>query len=429
MRRRIVLLVAATTSIVLLAFTLPLIILINDLAQSSAVERATTIAQSLVPVVSNSGTDQIDLAITSLAKPEGTTVSVVLPTQKVLGNPRAIDQAIKDTVAGAGASTQDRADGGRTVLIPVYVNSGVRVIAVDISADALSEGLVRASVVIAALALALFVASLLMADRIARTMTRPLNELARTAEALATGNLDARVEPAGPDEVLNVGTAMNALAQRIGELLVAEREALADLSHRLRTPLTALRLDTEALAASSERDRIESDLDLMERSLDDVIRTAARPAQDKLVARCDVGKVLLERVQFWSVLAEDQGRQVHTDISSKSMRIGLDADDLAACVDAALGNIFAHTDEGVGFSVSAQPWINDTIHIAIEDQGKGLPSNANRLSQRGVSGSGSTGLGMDIMRRTAESTGGHFEVAESPTGGVRINLSFAMVKN
>ncbi len=429
MRRRIVLLVAATTSIVLLAFTLPLIILINDLAQSSAVERATTIAQSLVPVVSNSGTDQIDLAITSLAKPEGTTVSVVLPTQQVLGNPRAIDQSIKDTVAGAGASTQNRADGGRTVLIPVYVNSGVRVIAVDITADAMTEGLLRASVVIAALALALFVASLLVADRIARTMTRPLNELARTAESLATGNLDARVDPSGPDEVLNVGTAMNALAQRIGELLVAEREALADLSHRLRTPLTALRLDTEALGASDERDRIENDLDLMERSLDDVIRTAARPAQDKLVARCDVGNVLTERVQFWSVLAEDQGRQVRTDIAPKAMRIGLDADDLAACVDAALGNIFAHTDEGVGFSVSAQPWIDDKIHIVIEDDGKGLSANANRLSQRGVSGSGSTGLGMDIMRRTAESTGGHFEVTDSPTGGVRINLSFATVKN
>ena len=247
--------------------------------------------------------------------------------------------------------------------------------------------------------------------------------------SLATGNLDARVDPSGPDEVLNVGTAMNALAQRIGELLVAEREALADLSHRLRTPLTALRLDTEALGASDERDRIENDLDLMERSLDDVIRTAARPAQDKLVARCDVGNVLTERVQFWSVLAEDQGRQVRTDIAPKAMRIGLDADDLAACVDAALGNIFAHTDEGVGFSVSAQPWIDDKIHIVIEDDGKGLSANANRLSQRGVSGSGSTGLGMDIMRRTAESTGGHFEVADSPNGGVRINLSFATVKN
>ncbi|WP_202862978.1 HAMP domain-containing protein [Ornithinimicrobium murale] len=53
------------------------------------------------------------------------------------------------------------------------------------------------------------------------------------------GELDARVRPSGPGEVRAIGGALNHLATRIGELLAAERESVADLSHRLRTPLTA----------------------------------------------------------------------------------------------------------------------------------------------------------------------------------------------
>ena len=68
-----------------------------------------------------------------------------------------------------------------------------------------------------------------------------------TAERLGRGDLDARVEPGGPDEVREVGAALNRLAARISELLAREREEVADLSHRLRTPVTALRLDVESL--------------------------------------------------------------------------------------------------------------------------------------------------------------------------------------
>ena len=97
----------------------------------------------------------------------------------------------------------------------------------------------------------LFVLSLVVADRLARSMTRPITELALTAERLGRGDLAARVEPAGPDEVREVGPALNRLAARISELLTRERESVADLSHRLRTPVTALRLDAEALPAGA----------------------------------------------------------------------------------------------------------------------------------------------------------------------------------
>ena len=57
----------------------------------------------------------------------------------------------------------------------------------------------------------------------------------------------------GPEEVRRVGAALNRLAGRIDELLAAERETVADLSHRLRTPLTAVRLDVESLPTPNAR--------------------------------------------------------------------------------------------------------------------------------------------------------------------------------
>ena len=89
------------------------------------------------------------------------------------------------------------------------------------------------------------------ADRVARGVVRPVADLAHTAERLGAGDLDARVEPAGPPEIVEVGHTLNRLAGRIVELLAAERELVADLSHRLRTPITALRLDAEALGPTS----------------------------------------------------------------------------------------------------------------------------------------------------------------------------------
>ncbi|NIT76487.1 MAG: HAMP domain-containing protein, partial [Thermoplasmata archaeon] len=62
------------------------------------------------------------------------------------------------------------------------------------------------------------------------------------ARRMGEGDLDARVEPSEPEEIRDVGEAFNQLARRLDQLLVEERESVADLSHRLRTPLTSLRL-------------------------------------------------------------------------------------------------------------------------------------------------------------------------------------------
>ena len=121
----------------------------------------------------------------------------------------------------------------------------------------------RTWLVLAGLGIVLLLLALGVADRLARSMTRPVTDLAATAHRLGSGDLDARATPAALPEVREVATAVNRLAGRIGELLAAEREGAADLAHRLRTPLTALRLDVEALPAA-DRERLLDDVDALE---------------------------------------------------------------------------------------------------------------------------------------------------------------------
>jgi signal transduction histidine kinase len=215
-----------------------------------------------------------------------------------------------------------------------------------------------------------------------------------------------------------VGVAVNALGRRIEELLLAERESVADLSHRLRTPLTALRLDADGLRDPVEADRLGADVAAVERTVDEVIRSARRSVREGGHAACDAAAVVTERAAFWAVLAEDQGRPWQVELAPGEHQVRLSASDLAAAVDALLGNAFAHTPDTAAVDVRVQRQ-DGAVAVEVADRGPGLPSGALR---RGESGAGSTGLGLDIARRTAEASGGRLLVEDRPGGGARVVL-------
>ena len=79
---------------------------------------------------------------------------------------------------------------------------------------------------------------------------------------------------------------------------------MADLSHRLRTPMTALRIDAESLRDHAERTQLLSDLDALEHTADEVIRAARRPTRPGSVSACDAVAVVAERAAFWLPLAK-----------------------------------------------------------------------------------------------------------------------------
>jgi signal transduction histidine kinase len=261
--------------------------------------------------------------------------------------------------------------------------------------------------------------SVVIADRLARSLVRPLDGVARAADRLAAGDLSARAELAGPPEVRRVGAGLNRLARRIGELLAYERETIADVSHRLRTPLTALRIDAESLRDEAERAQVLGGLDTLESSLDEVIRAARRPSRVGLVT-CDAVAVVAERTAFWRPLAEDTDRSMTVELADGEVPVRVTSDELGTCMDILLENVFAHTPDGSALTIRLSPRAAGGAWLVVADNGPGFGNTD--PTARGSSSGGSTGLGLDIVRRVAEASGGTLTIGHSPSGGGSVTV-------
>ena len=190
----------------------------------------------------------------------------------------------------------------------------------------------------------------MLADRLGRSFVRPLADLADRARALGTADaVGVPAEVSGPPEVRDLAEALNRLVARVEVLLERERQSVADLSHRLRTPMTALRLRVEGVADPAERERLTADLDELQGMVDHVVREARRSEREGLVAGTDALAVLAERAEFWRPLAEDQDRVLRVDATGTGpVRVRASAADLVAVLDALMDNVFTHTDDGRG---------------------------------------------------------------------------------
>ncbi|MFY1622086.1 ATP-binding protein [Micromonospora sp. WMMD735] len=421
MRRRLALLVAATSCLILVAFLVPLALLVRTVAEDRATVRATADVQGLVPVVGTADTATIRLTVEQLTAESGRPVSVYLPDGTVLGAQEPRTPAV--ALAARGQSLTAELDGGREIVIAVQGRpDGTGVIRTVVPRADVTAGVARAWLVLAALGIVLVLLGLAVADRLARTLVRPITELSSVSHRLANAELTARAEPAGPPELREVAGALNHLAARIQVLLREEREQVADLSHRLRTPLTALRLEAESLRDPDDAARVAAAVDGLERAVTGLIRQA-RWRSDPVdgapgAVAADAAAIVGERVAFWSVLAEDTGRTVDLDLAAGPLPVGVPADELAAAVDALLGNVFAHTPEGTGFTVRLTRE-GAGAALTVHDAGPGIPAV---LVERGASQAGSTGLGLDIARRAAQASGGRLDLGSGAQGGAVVTL-------
>ncbi|MFC0622535.1 HAMP domain-containing sensor histidine kinase [Kribbella deserti] len=410
MRKRLATLVAATTSLVLLAFLVPLAWLLRSEAAERATTAATLTAQSV-------GQQLPDLAEGSL--PTSSRVTVFLPDGRVLGLPADRTPAVD--LAARGQSFVAEAPGGRQVLISVLsLTAQPAVVRVFVPNSELYAGVVRTWTLLALLGTILFVLGMMLADRLGRRLVGSITALAGTADRLGRGESGARVEPDGPPEVQHVGQELNRLADRIDELLVATRAETADLAHRLRTPLTALRLDIGGLRDPAESSRLGASLDDLSAEVDELIRTARRPVRDGSGAGSDLAAVARERLHFWSALAEDTGRPLTGELPERPVPVRAGSDDLAAAFDVLLDNAFRHTpgSTAVRMVVTVSPF---SAAASVEDDGPGFGGSP--ATEAGTTRSaGSTGLGLDIARRTAVAAGGRLELGRSGSGGAKAVL-------
>ncbi|HEU4543683.1 MAG TPA: HAMP domain-containing sensor histidine kinase [Jiangellaceae bacterium] len=421
MRRSLALLVTATTSLVLVAFLIPLALLIRSATSEQAISAATRDAGALVSVVATADRDTAALAVEQSKGVTSHSFTVFYPDGTTVGDAVAASPAVELGLQGQSLTAE--ADGGVEIVVAVeLIGGGTGAIRTFVTDAELTAGVLRSWLILGALGLGLVALGVAVADRLASSMIRPIVQAADVSHRLAGGQLDARADVQGPPEAQAVATGLNHLASRITTMLKQERESLADLSHRLRTPLMALRLEAEALPGD-HAGRVNDGVDQLERAVSQVINDArARGMDTSPGAWCDAAAVVSERVAFWSVLAEDTGREVHTSLAAGPVLARCVATELAAALDALLGNVFAHTPDGTPFAVSLERSPGG-VRLVVADGGPGF--SVDDPIGRGRSGGASTGLGLDIARRVAESAGGHLTVGRSELGGAAVTLDMA----
>jgi signal transduction histidine kinase len=417
-RRRLFLVTLAVTTLLVAAFALPLGVLIREVARDRAIteaERDSTSLSTVLAVDPEPALLGVAIGLTTAGSEGRLTVLFEDGTQ--VGDQSTVDPDAATLARARNAFSRTTA-GGIDVYTPVVLPDEVVVLRVRVPEADISEGVASAWAVLAGVALALIVISVAATDRLARSVTRPAADLARTSRELAAGDTTARASVAGPPEIAAVADALNLLADRIDELLTAERERVADLSHRLRTPLTALRLDAEGHGAAA----LVEDVDRLEAEVSEIIRAARRPLHETVTVRCDLAQVMSDRAAFWGALADDDGRRWTASVEPAGPHtVRLAGADAEAAVDVLLGNVFAHTPDGTPYALAVTA-ADGRVQLVVEDGGPGI-ADADGLLDRGASAGGSTGLGLDIAASAARAAGGELRVETSAAlGGARIVL-------
>ncbi|MFG2377434.1 ATP-binding protein [Streptomyces sp. NPDC048504] len=430
MRWALVRVCLAIAAMVVVAFAVPLGLVIKEMARDRAFSNAEREAAAVAPALSiTTDRDQLEKVVASAGADSGMAVHIPAGEGKAaldIGLQRAAGKDIA-TIRKLGRASTTEVPGGSVLLQPVALSSGeISVVEVFVPESEVSNGVGTAWAVLAGVGIALIVGSVAVADRLGVRMVQPAQRLVEGAHELGEGKLGARVPEEGPTELRLAAVAFNSMADQVVQLLANERELAADLSHRLRTPLTVLRLNAASLGDGPAAEQTRTAVAQLEREVDTIIRTA-REAKPQTVAAgpgagCDAAEVVRERMRFWSALAEDEGRKVRVAGVERPVRIPVARADLVAALDALLGNVFRHTPEGTAFAVDVHN-SEDAVIVLVSDAGSGIRDPEAAMARgRGSGSAGSTGLGLDIVRRLAESTGGDVRIGSSMLGGTEVRI-------
>ncbi|MGB7961984.1 MAG: HAMP domain-containing sensor histidine kinase [Propionicimonas sp.] len=419
MRGQLTALVALVSTAIVVSFVVPLLLLVSTLAEDRGMTAASQRADTIAILVSGMPNElELAEAVTASAQRFPGTVSVRLADGQTLGAAwpdSADDHELARARQGEAFSVRDAA-GGR-VYVPVLANGGVSVVRVAVGDEQLRQGVPLAWASIVMVGLALCIVAVWLAGRAARRLTAPLQAVAAVAHRLREGDIAARAPDAGTPETVELARALNGLAERIDQLLIAEREAVGKLAHRLRTPTTALRLEVDGLSDPAAADRMRRTLLELQAGIDGVVAEARRPLREDLPSGANAAAVVAARIAYWAPLAEDQGRALTLDVPEQPLPVGLSALRLTDVIDVLIDNVFAHTDEGVGFSVSVAR-VDDQVVLCVADEGQGL-SPTTEGQQRPV---GSSGVGLEIAAAAAEAAGGHLVMSSAGEAGTRIRV-------
>ncbi|NJP33896.1 HAMP domain-containing sensor histidine kinase [Micromonospora thermarum] len=425
-------------TLVALAFLVPLTSSLGDRAREEAIADAARRSALVTGALAVSTAPEVVERAVAASGDDPATRPVVhgLDVDASAGRAAAADL---ERARAEGRSLVVDVDGGVVRLDPVLLGDRTAVVEVFVPGSELDGGSGDRWLLLLGVTVALVGAAVLMVDRVAARAVDAARGLVRAAGALGGGDLNVRVEPTGPRELAEAGYAFNRMVERLVDARADERELVADLSHRLRTPLTALRLDAEALESDdtsigtfseAELDRrrgirrIRQAIVTLEGEVDQLIKTTRKAVtQETAPATCDVSEVVRERMVFWSALAGDQNRPHRVIGAQLRIPAPVPRAELAAALDAVIGNVFRYTPQGTAFEVAVSRR-DGYVAIRVDDAGPGI-ADPDRALRRGASDRGSTGLGLDIAKRVALQANGSVSIDRARLGGASVVMLLA----
>ena len=322
-----------------------------------------------------------------------------------------------------------KARGRHLFLTPVTAaGGGIAVVEIQLPDAGLDSRELAGTGAFALIGLVAAAVATIAADRHTAPVVQQVRGLGSAAASSDATELAYRQPAATVPELATIAAMINRVGVLARQLADRERKMIADVSHRLRTPLTALRLDVDAVGPGPVAERIRSAVTSLEHDVSEIIKAASRPPEparpaQPAVRTSDLTEVVRRRMQFWQVLAANQNRRCDVSYPDRPTPVELAEDDVADIVNNLVGNVLRHTDPGTPMAVTVGQhagWIS----LVVDDGGPGIADPETAL-RRGVSGGGSTGLGLDIVRTKVEIAGGAIHIERGKLGGARIRLRFA----
>ncbi len=341
--------------------------------------------------------------------------------------------SVHQALAGRSGTAWRRDEGRPVVTASVPIGFDVPAqgaVVMSISADATDDQIETTWAELAAAAALILGVTALVGFRLARSVTGPLARLEGTVGQLGHGNLSLRVTPEGPAEIRDLGEEFNQMASRLEELVGAQSRFVADASHQLRSPLTALRLRLENLEANDGDGPESTDLAAAEREVlrlshlvDGLLALNRAEGAPREREDIDLTAVVDERVAAWSPLASEGhlGLVVDRDATT-AVFARLVPGDLEQILDNLLANAFDATPPGGTITVCvAAEHASVAVHVSDEGPGMSAEDRAHafdRFWQGSDRQPGSSGLGLAIVRQLTDHNMGTIELRCGGQSGV-----------
>lgn len=340
---------------------------------------------------------------------------------------------IQDALAGRPAQGTRRSETlGEELLftaLPV-LDGGNRVGAVRVtqSVEAVGDRVRRNVLVLVGVGLIALALGLALAWVLAGSLSRPLRALARTARRVERGELDARAEVTGATEQREVALAFNDMTERLGQVLAAQREFVANASHQLRTPLTGLRLRLEAAGLKADDPELERELRAAEdeverltRLLNALLTLAREGDRPELREPASLARACEAAYERWLVRAEQTGHELELERGPDTW-VRAREEDLAIVLDNLVENALTYASAGTSVVLT---W-DGAGRLAVLDEGPGIAEGEERRLferfHRGRSDRAGTGLGLAIVETLARRWGGSASIRNRAGGGARAEV-------